>query len=153
MKLMTKPQSLSGVRKKTRVILEKLKDLSLQRKFERVISKNAIAKKNGKIADVQICIQYIIESYICFLFEQFKNSDYPKGKQAILFNNLKTLENKIFESVKNSNPIPKKYISNVLKAQTIYFNCLKSKKINMDCSEPYDKLILSSISVWNNEWN
>lgn len=150
---MTIPQSVRGIQKKTRIILEKLNDLSSQRKFARIISKKQLAKKDGKMADVQICIQCIVDSYNCFLSEQFQDSGYPKRKQSILFNNLKTLETKINDSVKNNKPVPKRYISNVLKSQTIYFNSLKSKRINKDCSFAYDRLVLSSISVWNNDWN
>ena len=149
---MSKPQSISGVRKKTRIILEKLKDLTFPRKYQRVLSKKNISKRNGGSADVQICIQFVIESYQCFLLEQFTNIDYPKRKQAILFNNLNTLNNKINEALKNNKPVPRKYVTNILKAHTVYFKCLNSKKINKNCSDAYEKLVLASISVWNNEW-
>lgn len=153
MRLMTKPQSIAGLRKKTRRILEKFRDLSLPRKFEKVISKNIIAKRNSVNADVQICLNCIIETYNCFLAKQIAEKNYPKRKQLILFNNLNSLNKKIDESLKKGTPVPKRYVSNVLKSHTLYFNSLCSKKINPNCSEPYEKLVLSSISVWNNEWN
>jgi hypothetical protein len=153
MRLMIKPNTIRGVRKKTRKILEKLKELAQPRKFEKVISSNNIGFRNGREADVQICINCVIETYKCFLDKQVQHLNYPNRKQSILYNNLRTLDLKVGESIRNGTPVPNKYISNVLKSQTIFFNSLKSSKINTGCSDPYDKLILSAISVWNNDWN
>jgi hypothetical protein len=152
MRLANNPNSLTSLRKNSRYILEKFRDLYRPRKFQKIISRNEIASSTGKIADIQVTIDYILKSYECHLAIQQNVNGFPNRKKAILYNNLKTLSEKIKESCSTNCPVSKKYVSNVLKAQTVFFNALNSKKINKGCKDPYDKLILSAISVWNNDW-
>ena len=152
MKLMIKPQNIVEVRKKTRQVLEKLHDLSFGKKFRKRLHRNAIAKRVGKASDVQVCLQLIVDCYECYI-QNRSVLDNPQDKSYdTLLKNMSLLDQKILDSIKHNKPVPRKYISDLLKSHTEYFNNLKHKQFNSDCTDLYDKLILSAISVWNNHW-
>lgn len=153
MNLSKNPRSIKSIRKNTRFLLERLKELTRQRKFEQIIYQRNIANSLDQLSDVQICIQSIIEAYNCYLSPQTLDFNFPKRKQLILYNNLNTLNIRVGECVLNRKPIPTKYVANVLKSQTVFFNSIKSTKINKSCIEAYDRVLLSAISIWNNDWN
>jgi hypothetical protein len=152
MKLKHNIKSIRDIRKNSRVILEKLRDLSFPSKFEAVIEKKHISLKLGKSADVILCVNYIIESYECFLSVQFDRPEHPAKKYRSLVKSINILCEKIEESIKYRHPIKRKFIANVLRAHTKYFNSIELKSFNNNCTSLHEKTILSSISVWNNQW-
>lgn len=153
MKLKHNIKGIRDIRTNSRTILEKFKDLSFPKKYESVIDKNLISLKQGKSADIILCINYISESYECFFRIQFDRPEHPSKKYQSLIKSLKILCEKIEDSIKYRNPVKRKFIANVLRAHTKYFNSITLKEFNSDCKNPHEKSILCSISVWNNNWN
>ncbi len=152
MTLVTKPKNVVEVKKKTRLVLEKLHDLTFGKKYQKRISRNAIAKRLGKDTDVQVCIHFIIECYKCYLNSQPHLDNLHSRQYQTLLKHVSSLDIQISSSVKHQKPVRRKYVSDVLKAHSNYFNSLKSGRFNKECEDVYDKFLLSAISVWNNHW-
>ena len=153
MKLAKPPESISELRRNTRYLLEKMRDLYRPKKYENIINKSAIAPQLNMLSDVQVCISYLINSYNCYLLAQSSDFDYPLKKYGIFLRHLEVLNDQISSAVQNGKIVPKKYISNVLKVQTVFFRSLKSKKTSLDCKHFYEKMVLSAVVVWNNDWS
>lgn len=152
MKLYPKPTNSTELKKKTRVILEKSKDLCRGKKFDKIISKCNITN-SLKECDILICLNQIKLMLDCYLIEQVEQNDIATEKINKLKSKINILICEVEKSVTTRNKIKKKFIADVLRQHTKTFKKkhLKSK-INGNCNENYDKFVFSSISVWNNNF-
>ena len=68
MRLKREIRNTNDLRKNTRIILEKLKDLCFGNKFESILASDMIKDPAGLNSDVQVCIFYVSDNYRCFCF-------------------------------------------------------------------------------------
>lgn len=152
MKLYPKPTNSTELKKKTRVILEKSKDLCRGKKFGKIISKCNISN-NFKECDILICLNQIKLMLDCYLIQQIDENDIATEKINRLKSKIDILILEVEKSVSTGNKIKKRFVADVLRQHTKTFKKKNLKsKINSNCNENYDKFVFSSISVWNNNF-
>lgn len=152
MKLYPEPKNRTELKKKSRLILEKSKDLCRSKKFDKIISKCNISN-NFKECDILICLNQINLMLDCYLTEHIDNDEFASKKINKLKSKIDILIKEVEKSIITRNKIKKKFIADVLKQHTKTFEKQNlSSNINGNCNESYDKFVFSSISVWNNNF-
>jgi len=152
MSLKREIRNTNDLRKSTRIILEKLKDLSFGNKFGSILASDMIKDPAGLNSDVQVCIFYVSDNYRCFLLSLITSGSYSAKKYKSLQTAIILLNEEIGLCLKSKKPLKKRFVSNVLRAHTKFFNTFKAKLNTYDCSSLYDQLILASVVVWNNRF-
>jgi hypothetical protein len=152
MRLKREIRNTNDLRKNTRIILEKLKDLCFGNKFDSILASDMIKDPAGLNSDVQVCIFYVSDNYRCFLLSLITSGSYSAKKYKSLQTAIMLLNQEIGLCLKSKKPLKKRFVSNVLRAHTKFFNTFKAKLDTHDCSSLYDQLILASVVVWNNRF-
>jgi len=152
MRLKREIRNTNDLRKSTRIILEKLKDLSFGNKFGSILASDMIKDPAGLNSDVQVCIFYVSDNYRCFLLSLITSGSYSAKKYKSLQTAIILLNEEIGLCLKSKKPLKKRFVSNVLRAHTKFFNTFNAKLDTYDCSSLYDQLILASVVVWNNRF-
>jgi hypothetical protein len=152
MRLKREIRNTNDLRKNTRIILEKLKDLCFGNKFESILASDMIKDPAGLNSDVQVCIFYVSDNYRCFLLSLITSGSYSDKKYKSLQTAILLLNQEIGLCLKSKKPLKKRFVSNVLRAHTKFFNTFRAKLNTYDCSSLYDQLILASVVVWNNRF-
>jgi hypothetical protein len=158
MSLKPEISNINELRKNTRVILEKLKDLCFGNKFESILDKRKIMNPAGMNPDtqvyVQLCIYCVSDNYRCFLDSLITSGSNSAKKFKSLQTALTLLNEEIDLCLKSKKPKPlkKRFVSNVLRAHTKFFNTFNAKIDTHKCSDLYDKLRMASVAVWNNRF-
>ena len=156
MSLKPEISNTNELRKNTRVILEKLKDLCFGNKFKSILDKRKIMDPEGLNPDVQVdaqvCISCVSDSYRCFLDSLITSGSYSAKRFKGLQSALTLLNEEIDLCRKSKKPLKKRFVSNVLRAHTKFFNTFNAKIDTHNCSELYGKLLMASVVVWNNRF-
>jgi len=152
MRLKREIRNTNDLRKNTRIILEKLNDLCFGNKFESILASDMIKDPAGLNSDVQVCIFYVSDNYRCFLLSLITSGSLSAKKYKSLQTAIMLLNQEIGLCLKSKKPLKKRFVSNVLRAHTKFFNTFKAKLDTYDCSSLYDQLILASVVVWNNRF-
>jgi hypothetical protein len=151
MSLKLEIRSTNDLRKNTRIILEKLKDLCFGNKFKSILAKRKLEDPAGLI-DVQVCILRVSDNYRCFLHSLIASGSYSAKKYKSLQTALILLNEEIDLCLKTNKPLKKRFVSNALRAHTGFFNTFNAKLDTHDCSELYADLKMASVIVWNNRF-
>ncbi|MEM6844641.1 MAG: hypothetical protein AAF632_20660 [Bacteroidota bacterium] len=148
----TPPNSLRDVRDSSRTVLEKVKDLTRPRTFESVITKHLIAQEEHE-CDVMICLQQLKEMLDCYLDPTLNINVDVQGEYVLLGNKIETLIEKVSVSYTNKRMLSVSAVAVVLKQHTATFNRLSSRGYTLgNCTNVYDQFVLSSVAIWNNQW-
>lgn len=153
MKLKPHLDNSRDLRKNTRIILEKLKDLSYGNKFKTLVVKRAIAPTKGLDSDVQVCVKLVFDSFGCLSSSSSITNDLEGKKYNSLRKSLLLLNDQIKSCLELKKPLKRRYITNALRSHTNYFKILTNRKIAGECESLYQDLILASVAVWNNSWH
>lgn len=153
MKLKPQLSNSRDLRKNTRIILEKLKDLSYGNKFESILFRYRIAPREGLETDVQVCIKLISDNYECLVSEAIISDAQIIKKYKNLKKALIMLNDRIKSCVEVKKPIKRRYISSVLRLHTNYFNSLDNLALSEVCCPLYQDLRMAAVAVWGNNWH
>jgi len=148
MSLKPEISNTNELRKNTRVILEKLKDACFGNKFKSILARNMLKDPAGLNSDVQVCIFYVSNNYRCFLLSLITSGSQSATKYKSLQTAIMLLNEEIDLCLRSNKPLKKRFVSNVLRAHTKFFNTFNAKIDARDCSLLYDKLYLASIAIW-----
>jgi hypothetical protein len=72
---------------------------------------------------------------------------------ASLIKSLVVLNNQIDVFLSYNKPLERRYVANALRSHTKFFELASKVLTSREGDDLWEKFYLSSISVWNNNWN
>jgi hypothetical protein len=153
MKLKQQITSARDLQRNSRIVIEKVKDISFGKKFKRLITKNRPGSKLNVNSDLQVCILTLIDCYKCYICIDADSPPILIKRFDSLIKALTILNGQIDLCINFSKPLERRYIANVLRSHTKLFNVAAMSLSSSECNSLWKDFILSSIAVWSNNWN
>jgi hypothetical protein len=153
MKLKQQIASTRDLQCNSRIVIEKVKDVSFGKKFKKIINKNKIGHSLFLSSDLQACIHLLVECYLCYISIEKESSAIVAKRLNSLIKSLLIINNQIDVCINFNKPLDKRYIASALRAHTRLFKVTPRSSSPKECDKLWQKFILSSITVWSNNWN
>jgi len=153
MKLKQQITSAKDLQRNSRIVIEKVKDVSFGKKFKRLIKKNKIGSTLGLHSDLQVCILSLIDCYKCYMYVDAASPTILSKSLGSLIKSLVVLNDQIDVCLNFNKPLERRYIATALRSHTRFFKVATKNLSSRECDSLWHKFVLSSIAVWNNNWN
>ena len=153
MKLKQQITSAKDLQRNSRIVIEKVKDVTFGRKFKKIINKNKIGSSLGVRSDLQACVLLLIDCYEHYMHVDATSPAILSQRLASLIKSLVVLNNQIDVSLSFNKPLERRYVANTLRSHTRFFKLASKKLTSREGDNLWEKFYLSSITVWNNNWN
>lgn len=153
MKLKHQIASARDLQCNSRIVIEKIKDVSFGKKFNKIINKNKIGSKLDLNSDLQACIHTLIECYKCFISTETASPAVMDKRLNSLIKSLVVVNDQIDVCISFNKPLRKRYVATALRAHTRLFQVAPKALSSKECAALWQDFILSSIAVWSNNWN
>jgi hypothetical protein len=153
MKLKQQINSAKDLQRNSRIVIEKVKDISFGKKFKKLINKNQIGSTLGLHSDLQVCILSLIDCYKCYMYVDATSPTILSKRLGSLIKSLVVLNDQIDVCLNFNKPLERRYIATALRSHTRFFKVATKNLSSRECDSVWQKFVLSSIAVWNNNWN
>ena len=153
MKLKQQITLAKDLQRNSRIVIEKVKDVTFGRKFKKLINKNKIGHYLGVRSDLQACVLLLIDCYEHYMYVDATSPTILSQRLASLIKPLVVLNNQIDVSLSFNKPLERRYVANTLRSHTRFFKLASKILTSREGDNLWEIFYLSSISVWNNNWN
>jgi hypothetical protein len=154
MKLKQQITSAKDLQRNSRIVIEKVKDVTYGRKFKKLINKKTkISSSLGVRSDLQACVLLLKYCYEHYMHMDATSPSILSQRLASLIKSLVVLNNQIDVSLSYNKPLERRYVANALRSHTRFFKLASKVLTSREGDDLWEKFYLSSISVWNNNWN
>jgi len=153
MKLKQQITSAMDRQRNLRIVIEKVKDVPVGRKFKKIINKTKISSSLGVRSGLQACVLLLIDCCEHYMHVVATSPTILSQRIASLIKSLVVLNNQIDVSLSYNMPLERRYVANALRSHTRFFKLASKVLTSREGDDLWEKFYLSSISVWNNNWN
>ena len=153
MKLKQQITLAKDLQRNSRIVIEKVKDVTFGRKFKKLINKNRIGSSLGVRSDLQACVLLLIDCYEHYMHVDATSPAILSQRLASLIKSLVYLNNQIDVSLSFNKTLERRYVANALRSHTRFFKLASKILTSREGDNLWEIFYLSSISVWNNNWN
>jgi hypothetical protein len=153
MKLKQQITSAKDLQRNSRIVIEKLKDVSFGKKFKKLMNKNKIGSTLDVHSDLQACVLSLIDCYKCYMHVDATSPAILSKRLGSLVKSLVVLNDQIDVCLSFNKPLERRYVATVLRSHTRFFKVGTNFLSSGEGDTRWQKFYLSSIAVWSNNWN
>ena len=142
----------SDFKRSIKRLLRKYYDLSYGKKLTRIYRQQLISVNEGKSCDIEVCINELVQYLRCCMKH---NQSLETLRMKKLINSLTHLQKKVSMNCAKNKKIDKKIITRCIVLHKELLASFDGRKLRLrysQCDEPYQKVTMSSVCVWNNDW-
>jgi tetratricopeptide (TPR) repeat protein len=149
-KLKLQITSARDLQRNSRIVIEKLKDVSFGKKFKKIIIRNRRHSFLGVNSDLQACILSLIECYKCYIYIDAASPAIVAKRLDSMIKSLVVLNDQIDACISFEKPLERQYIATALRSHTRLFKVATKSLSTRKCNSQWQQFVLSAIAVWNN---